>query len=99
MQHLIEQLKATDLERLEPRVLELRLSELIRRYTRECTLDLAESVVRHLEALYLHPQIAGNHLQQCALRRFASHWRWRAEQHRHGVGRSALAAWASRAGG
>ena len=92
MQQLIDQLKAADLERLEPSVLELKLGELIRLYTRECTLELAESVVRHLEALYLHPEIAGNRDQQCALRRFACHWRWLAEQHRRGVGRNALAA-------
>lgn len=92
MKKLIDELKASDLDRLEPSTLELRLGELIRLYTRECTLDLAESVVRHLEALYLHPQIAGNDLQQCALRRFACHWRWLAEQHRRGNGHHALAA-------
>jgi hypothetical protein len=92
MQQLINQLKAADLERLEPPILESRLGELIRMYTRDCTLDLAESVVRYLEALYLHPQLAGSHDQQCALRRFACHWRWLAEQHRQGIGRNALAA-------
>lgn len=92
MQQLIDQLKAADLERLEPSVLERRLGELIRLYARECTLDLAESVVRHLEALYLHPKVAVNCDQQCALRRFASYWRWRAERHRCGVGHDALAA-------
>ncbi len=92
MQQLIEQLKAADLERLEPSALELRLGELIRSYTRECSLDLADSVVRHLEALYLHPQVAVNRDRQCALRRFACHWRWLADQHRRGVGHNALAA-------
>lgn len=91
MQQLLDQLKASDLDHLEPGVLELRLGELVRRYTRECSLDLAESVVRHLEALYLHPEVARNALQQCALRRFAHHWRWLAEQHRRGAGPQALA--------
>ncbi|EXJ14110.1 hypothetical protein [Imhoffiella purpurea] len=92
MQHTIEHLKAADLGCLEPSILELRLGELIRSYSRECTLDLAESVVRHLEALALHPENASNRDQQSALSGFVSHWRWLAEQHRRGVGQNALAA-------
>ena len=81
MQQLIEQLAVDDLARLEPRILEQRLGNLVRRYVRHCSGDLAKAVVRHLEALYLHPLICRNPEQCCAYRRFASHWRLLAAQH------------------
>lgn len=90
MQQLIDQLKADDLQRLDPPVLELRLGELIRLYTRHCTSELADSVARHFEALYLHPDISSNTTQQCALRRFAAHWRWLAARQRNGAPAAAL---------
>ncbi|EXJ14940.1 hypothetical protein [Imhoffiella purpurea] len=76
MQHLIAMLSADDLGRLDRRVLESKVGDLIRGYAHEGTAERAESVVRHLEALYLHPEVCRDPEEQCAYRRFARHWRW-----------------------
>ena len=80
MQHLLAQLSADDLARLEPRVLEGRLGDLIRRYVHQRSADLADAVIRHIEALYLHPDLCKDPDRQCAYRRFACHWRCLAAQ-------------------
>ncbi len=81
MQHLTAQLIADDLAHLEPQILERRLGDLIRRYVRQCSAELAESVIRHIEALYLHPDIYRDPERHCAYRRFAHHWRLLNAQH------------------
>lgn len=89
MQHLHAMLSADDLAHLEADVLRARLGELIRGYARQGTAELAESVVDHIEALYLHPCYCREPEEQCAFRRLARHWRLLAA--RRGVQRSAAA--------
>jgi len=65
---------------LPPDALKTRLAGLIRSYVHQRSVQLAETVVRHLEALYLHPALRGATDQQAALRHCARHWRWLAAQ-------------------
>lgn len=70
------QLLADDLPaHLTPDALRLRLAELIRRYVQAPSAQLAETVVKHVQALYLHPAMRYAADQQAALRRLACHWR------------------------
>jgi hypothetical protein len=69
-----------DLSHLEPQTLEVRLGDLIRRYVRGRSAELAQSVVGHIEALIQHPEVRDPALF-CAYRRLATHWRWLAAQH------------------
>lgn len=69
-----------DLSRLKPEDLELHLGELIRRYVRHRSADLAERVVESIEALYLHPDLGPDTERFCAYRRLARHWRWLAQR-------------------
>jgi len=55
--------------------IEGRLADLIRAYAREGSAALAQSVVRHLEALCGHPDLRDAQ-RFCAYRRLAHHWRW-----------------------
>jgi len=71
---------ASDLTLIEPPTLERRLSALIREYVRARSASLAQSVVRHIEALCLHPDNDDPALV-CAYQRLAVHWRWLAAQH------------------
>jgi hypothetical protein len=71
---------SSDLSRLKPEDLELHLGELIRRYVRHRSADLAERVVESIEALYLHPDLGPDAERFCAYRRLARHWRWLAQQ-------------------
>lgn len=89
MQHLLTQVSVDDLARLEPHVLEGRLGDLIRGYVHQRSADLADLVIRHLDALYLHPDLCKDPGQQCAYRRLARHWRCLAEQGRTGAQRYA----------
>lgn len=74
----------TELEITEPRdltslaseTLEQCLGRLIRRYVQRRSKDLADAVVRHLDALCLHPDYDGDPDQRCVYRRLAKHWRW-----------------------
>jgi len=84
MQPLIALLATDDLVRLDRPVLESRLGDLIRRYVREASAEQAESVVRHIDALYLHPDVCRDPEEQCAYRRFARHWRCIAGRHQTG---------------
>jgi hypothetical protein len=59
--------------------LERRLGKLIRRYVRRRSQHLARALVRHLEALCLHPDYDGDPVQRCAYRRLTQHWRWLSE--------------------
>ena len=70
----------SDLFRLKPEDLELHLGELIRRYVRHRSADLAERVVDYIEALYLHPDLGSDAERFCAYRRLARHWRWLAQR-------------------
>jgi hypothetical protein len=72
----------TELSRLNPEDLEIHLGELIRRYVRHRSSDLAERVVRSIEALYQHPDLGADPDRFCAYRRLARHWRWLAHQTR-----------------
>jgi hypothetical protein len=65
-----------DLSALASETLEHRVGKLIRRYVQRRSQNLARAVVRHLEALCLHPDYAGDPAQRCAYRRLAQHWRW-----------------------
>ena len=76
MQHLNARLSNEDLLRLEPDVLRARLGDLIRHYARHASAELAESVVAHVEALYLQPSVCRDPEEQCCYRRFVRHWRW-----------------------
>lgn len=60
--------------------LEHRLGDLIRRYVHQRSQELAQSVVRHLDALCLHPDYDGDSAQRCAYRRLARHWRWLSQE-------------------
>jgi hypothetical protein len=71
---------ASDLTLIAPQTLERRLSALIREYVRARSASLAQSVVRHIEALCLHPDNDDPALF-CAYQRLAVHWRWLAAQH------------------
>jgi hypothetical protein len=70
----------SDLSRLKPEDLELHLGELIRRYVRHRSADLAERVVEYIEALYLHPDLGPDAERFCAYRRLPRHWRWLAQR-------------------
>ncbi len=70
----------SDLSRLKPEDLELHLGELIRRYVRHRSADLAERVVESIEALYLHPDLGHDAERFCAYRRLGRHWRWLAQR-------------------
>ncbi|CRI66501.1 hypothetical protein THIOKS12890004 [Thiocapsa sp. KS1] len=70
----------SDLSRLKPEDLELHLGELIRRYVRHRSADLAERVVESIEALYLHPDLKHDAERFCAYRRLGRHWRWLAQR-------------------
>ena len=48
---------------------------------------LADTVIRHIEALYLHPDLFKDPDRQGAYRRFACHWRCLAAQSRAGARR------------
>jgi hypothetical protein len=72
----IESPTHNELRTLASRTLEHRLGELIRRYVEQRSQELARAVVRHLEALCLHPDYDGDPAQRCAYRRLAQHWRW-----------------------
>lgn len=61
---------------LASQAIEERLGDLIRRYVQQRSWGLARAVVRHLEALCLHPDYDGDPIQRCAYRRLAQHWRW-----------------------
>lgn len=80
MQHLLAQLSADDLARLDPPILERRLGDLIRNYVHQRSAELADTVIRHLEALYLHPSLCQDPNRQCAYRLLARHWRCIAAQ-------------------
>ena len=61
---------------LESAVLERRLGELIRRYVRHRSANLARSIVLHIETLCRHPDFDGDPHQRCIYRRLARHWDW-----------------------
>ena len=72
----LETTEPRDLSTLASETLEQRLGNLIWRYVRRRSQHLARAVVRHLEALCLHPDYDGDPDQRCAYRRLAQHWRW-----------------------
>jgi hypothetical protein len=53
--------------------IEAALADLVRRYAREPSLALAQSVARHCEALCGHPEVRDPETY-CAYRRLARHW-------------------------
>lgn len=68
-----------ELYALASQTLEHRLAGLIRRYVQRRSQGLAQAVVRHLDALCLHPDYDGDPAQRCAYRRLVRHWRWLAQ--------------------
>ena len=75
---------STELSLLAPEALEGRLGDLIRRYVGSRSAELAQSVVRHVEALCCHPELRDPALF-CAYRQLATHWRWLADQYGTGA--------------
>jgi hypothetical protein len=65
-----------DLSTLATKTLEHRLGKLIRCYAQRRSQNQARAVVRHLEALCLHPDYDGDPTHRCAYLRLAQHWRW-----------------------
>ena len=66
--------------RFEPEVIEARLGRLMRRYLLRRSAATARRVVRHLEALCLHPDALDRPERRCTYRRLAGQWRWLARQ-------------------
>lgn len=52
-----------------------RLAELVRRSALDGSAQLAATVVRHIEALYLHPDLRSDPGELAAYCRLACHWR------------------------
>jgi hypothetical protein len=75
-----------DLSALASENLEHRLEKLIRCYVQRRSQDLTHAVVRHLEALCLHPDYDGDLAQRCAYRRLVQHWRWLSQDLRRAAG-------------
>lgn len=65
---------------LPTETLRRRLGELIDRYASERSSRLAETVVHHIEALYLRSDVLFDPDHQAACRRLACHWRRLASQ-------------------
>lgn len=65
-----------NLDGLSSQALKDHLAALIRSYVRQRSRDLADAVVRYLEALWQHPDYDGDPVQRCAYHRLAKHWRW-----------------------
>jgi hypothetical protein len=72
----------SDMSSLAAAEIERRLADLIRRYARDGSADLADRVVESLETLYGHPDLGGDAERFCAYRRLARHWRWLARRAR-----------------
>lgn len=62
-----------------PDVIERHVGRLIREYVRSQSPDIAHSVLRHIEALCLHPGFEGGSRERCAYLRLRAHWRWIAD--------------------
>ncbi len=60
---------------LPPELLKARLAGLIRASARQGAATVAETVVRHFQALSLHPQLAADLDERAAYCRGAQHWR------------------------
>lgn len=60
---------------LPPEQLKARLAGLIRASAKQGAAAVAETVVRHFQALSLHPQLAANLDERAAYCRGARHWR------------------------
>lgn len=69
---------------LPPTQLTQRLGALIRRYVAARSAELADTIARHLQALYLHPTLRDAPEQE-AYRAAARHWRLLAAAGRHPV--------------
>lgn len=82
MHALDTRLMTDDLARLDASELRTRLANLIRRYSRQGSAELAERVLLHIEAVCLHPGLCPDADQLCAYRRLARHWRLLAERQR-----------------
>jgi hypothetical protein len=72
----VEMSRRGDLSRLAAADIERHLADLIRRYVRDGTAELAHRVVESIETLYRHPDLGGDAERFCAYRRLARHWRW-----------------------
>lgn len=67
---------------LTPEALSAQICELIRRYVNQSHPELANSIVAHLEALYLRPDFRLDPEASCSYCRLMRHWRWLARQRR-----------------
>lgn len=63
------------LDQLQPHAIEHRLGHLLRHYLRTRSPELAVSIVRHIEALCVHPDLAGATNNRCAYLHLKAHWR------------------------
>ncbi len=60
---------------LPPELIKARLADLVRASVSQGAAAVAETVVRHFQALSLHPQLAANLDERAAYCRGARHWR------------------------
>lgn len=60
---------------LPPELLKARLADLIRAAVTQGAATVAETVVRHFQALSLHPELIANGDERAAYCRGARHWR------------------------
>lgn len=65
-----------DLTRVAAPELRNRLATLIRQYAHQRSIELAETIRCHIDALCLHPAECCDAEQLCAYRCLARHWSW-----------------------
>lgn len=82
MSAISDRLDIDDLTQLAAPELRGRLATLIRQYAHQRSVELAETILCHIEALCLHPADCRDAEQLCAYRRLARHWRWLAASQR-----------------
>ncbi len=64
------------LEDQSPEAIRQRLATLIGRYAQTRSPKLAGSIVRHIEAICMHPRFDGDGEDLCGYLRLKAHWRW-----------------------
>ena len=64
------------LENQSPDAIRQRLAGLIARYAQTRSPKLAGSIVRHIEAICMHPRFDGDGEDLCDYLRLKTHWRW-----------------------
>ncbi|MEY6433788.1 ATP dependent RNA helicase [Thioalkalicoccus limnaeus] len=70
----------SDLDQLDPEILQRELGTLMRRYLGSRSAPMARAVAGHLEALCCHPEFFGSNDERCVYLRLVRQWRWLADQ-------------------